>query len=220
MPNRTELRDLVRVQTLVESDDLTDAKVDNLFNQAIRDVSVRFPWPFLAASTTIAVTNATDTYALPSDVDRIEVLLKADYRQPLFEQAASSAFHIDGATPSTGSPSWFFLWGESIVLRPQPDGNETLTLYYYKKPTMMTDDSHTPEWAEQFHYLITDFVMQQLWEREEDFEKGNVYRERYLQGVESMARFYLNRKQDSPLVIGQPGETWARRGPRQPWLEV
>lgn len=220
MPTRTELRDLVRTQTLVEVDDLTDAKVDNLFDQAIRDVSVRFDWPYLAKIDTIAVTNGTDTYALPADCDRVHTILLAGSTAPLEEVAASTGLSAEGLSPSSGTPSWFFIWGENFVLRPVPDADNTLTVYYFRTPTLMTDDAHEPEFADQFHYVLTDFVMQQLWEREEDFEKGNVYKDRYLQGVEQMARFYLNRAKDAPLVIGEPKAMWSRRGPRMPWLEV
>lgn len=218
MPTRTELRDLVRTQTLVEGDDLTDAKVDNLFDQAMRDVSVRFDWPYLAKIDTIAVTSGTDTYALPADADRLQAFLVADSTAPLKEVAAATALSAEGLSPSTGTPSFFFLWGEEVVLRPIPDADTTLSVYYFRTPVLMTDDAHVPEFAAQFHYILTDFVMQQLWEREEDFEKGNVYKDRFLQGIEQMARFYLNRTQDSPLVIGEPHTKLL--GPRMPWLEV
>lgn len=220
MPTRTEIRDLVRTQTLVEVDDLTDSKVDNLINQAIRDVSVRFNWPFLAKTDTIAIVNGTDTYAFPTDADRIQAILLTDSTEPLEEVSAATGLAADGLSPSTGTPSWFFIWGEQFILRPVPDADTTLTVYYFRKPTVLTNDGDSPEFAEQFHYVLTDFVMQQLWEREEDFEKGNVYKDRYTQGVEQMARYYLNRAVDQPIVIGEPKAMWSRKGPRMPWLEV
>ena len=219
MPTRAEIRDLVRSQTLVESDDYTDDKVDNLINQAIRDLSVRFDWPFLAKIDTIAVTDATDTYPLPSDCSRVEAILLDGYSERLREMSPATALSEEGGVQAAGTPDSFFLWGESIVLRPQPSANATVRVYYYRTPTVLTNDSDTPEFAEQFHYVLSDFVMQQLWEREEDFEKGAVYNARYAQGVESMARFYLNRVADHPVTVGQPvGMRW--KGPRQPWLEV
>lgn len=220
MPTRSELRDLVRVSTLVEADDLTDSKVNNLMNQAVRDVSSRFDWPFLATSDTIAVTNATDTYALPTDADRLEAVLIAGSTAPLIEVSPGTAFAQDGAVPSSGTPSWYFLWGGNLVLRPQPDGDSTLTVYYYRKPATLDNDIDEPEWADKFHYLISDFVMSKLWEREEDFQRASVYEARYLQGIEAMARFYLNRVSDAPLIVGEPKSRRYGTGPRMTWLEV
>lgn len=220
MPTRSELRDLVRSQTLVESDDYTDDKVNNLINQALRDVSVRFDWPYLAKIDTIAVTGAQDTYALPSDTSRVEAVLLEGQAQPLNEVAPSVALREDGTTPGSGTPTWYFLWGNNVVLRPVPSASGTLTIYYYRTPTTLTNDGSSPEFAEQFHYIVADFVMQQLWEREEDFEKAAVYAGRYAAGVESMARFYLNRVNDGPMIVGEPNRARRIKGPRMTWMEV
>lgn len=220
MPTRAELRDLVRSQTLVESDDYTDAKVDNLINQAIRDLSVRFAWPYLAAIDTIAVSAAVDTYALPADTSRVEAILLDGSTTRLREMGPSTALFEEAGVPASGTPDSYFVWGDSIVLRPIPTGSENLTVYYYRNPTTLNNDTDSPEFAEPFHYVLADFVMQALWEREEDFEKAAVYANRYAQGVESMARFYLNRVADAPMVIGQRRTGSYTRGPRMPWMEV
>jgi hypothetical protein len=218
MPTRTELRDLIRGQTLVESDDYTDAKVNNLINAAIRDISVRFPWPYLAKTSTMSVTASVESVALPSDCDRIASINLEGGSKPLYEIAPSTAFQ-SGDSAGSGTPTAYFLWGENVMLRPVPDANSTLNIYYYREPVELSSDGATPEFAPQFHLIVADYVMQMLWEREEDFQKAATFNQRYLQGIELMARFYLNRADDAPLVIGQP-QGGRSRGPRMPWLEV
>jgi hypothetical protein len=220
MPTRAELRDVIRGQTLVEPDDYGDAKVNSLINQAIRDISIRFHWPYLATSTTIAVVQDTDSYALPATCDRVASVQLAGVAVPLAEISYSTAFSEDGALPPSGTPEAYFLWGSDLVLRPVPAAAGTITLYYFRQPTELANDNESPEFAKAFHFLVVDWVMQQLWEREEEFEKAAVYAQRYALGVESMARFYLNRAKDAPLAIGLPARTRRRPGPRMPWLEV
>ena len=218
MSTLSELRDLVRSQTLVESDDYTDAKVNRLINQGLGDLSTRFEWPWLATSSTIAVVGGTEAYAIPATADRLAKLMIAGESRPLTEVSAAVAWEMNGDDPSSGSPTWFFLWGESIYLRPVPASAASLKVFYWQFPTFLTSEGAVPQFNPQFHHILGDYAMQMLWEREEDFEKASVYAQRYAAGVETMARFYLNRAKDAPFILGEPGRM--KRGPRMPWLEL
>lgn len=218
MPTRADIRDWVRGQTLVEPDDYDDSKVNNIINQGIRDLAVRFDWPFLAKTATVSLVVGSDTYALPADMLKLGAVTLVGTSTRLAETSPSRVWEDEGDNPSTGTPDRFWLWGNSIVVRPIPDSTGTLKFWYYRSPQLLNNDTDSPEWSPEFHMVLADYAAQMLWEREEDFEKASVHAQRYAAGVESMARFYLNRAGDAPMIVGEPRRR--RRGPRMPWLEV
>jgi hypothetical protein len=193
----------VRAETLVESTMMNDADVNAVIDQAVRDIGTRYPWPFLAKTDTIPFVAAQQAYTLPSDLIKIATILIDGTITRLREVAAHTAWEAEGDTPPSGTPQTYFIWDNTLNVTPVPPASTGgLFVYYYRRPTALTDDTHIPEWAEEFHLLIADFVCQHLWHREEDFSKARVYGERYTEGIERMARYYLQRAEDTPFIMG------------------
>lgn len=205
--NRTQLRSWVRNETLVEVDQFSDAAVNDIFNEGLRTISTMFHWPFLATQTTTAFVASQEAYALPADLGRIAAVYVTGERTRLREVGPHDAWERHGGDFPTGTPSEFFIWGSNIHLLPIPDvSSGSITLRYYRQPTLMTDDSHSPEFAPEFHVIVADFACLHIWHREEDFTKAKVYADRFAEGVERMARFYNQRAEDQPIVVGEPAK--------------
>ena len=223
MPNRSDIRDWVRQHTLVESDDYADSKVDNVINQAIRDLSTQFNWAFLQTSSTITLVDGTAEYALPSDFSHLQVAIRSDCACPMQQIPPQDAVARWASDAESDKPDHFYLWGDNMVVTPTPGGASlpTITLLYYRQPTVLSNDTDEPEFHPQFHLLLAEFAAAKVWEREEDLSRSEYYMERYRRGVERMARYYLNRAEQYPLVIGA-GSSRIPTIPqgRQPWLEV
>lgn len=223
MPTRAEIRDWVRQHTLVEADDYADDKIDNVINQGIRDLSTQFSWPFLEASTTILFEEGQYAYDLPADFAHLSGVLRDDCACLLREMTPREAWVEYGEPPKTGTnPEYFYIWADQLYGLPQKGSGSTpstLTVFYLRRPTLLTSDIQEPEFPPQFHMMLAEYAAAKVWEREEDLEKSNYHMERYYTGVEAMARFYLNRADDTPVVVGEPNRQ-RRRGPRMPWLEV
>lgn len=228
------IRDWIREQTLVETTDWSNAKILDVINQGIREISVRFDWPFLAASNTLTVVAAQQAYTFDTISDyagtgkklfRIEAIVDNDRRVKLNEVAAADAFQMYGGSMPTASDSdRFFTWGSSIYLLPVPDTNDTAryTVYYYRSPAELTNDTDLPEWDSRFHMVVAEYGVQKVWEREEEIGKAKAAANRFNEGVERMAQFYLNRSQDYPTIVGagKAGtrlDRWSDRS-NMPWL--
>lgn len=217
MSDLAAIRDFVREQTLIEIDDWSNAKVLNVINEGIREVASRFRWPFLSASAQISVTAGTQSYALSSiasNVQRIAAIIDNTRRVKLQEVEPQYAWELYGGdAPDSDEALAFYLWGESLYLLPTPSANESnaYTMFYYKTPTELSNDTDVPEWSSQFHMLLADYAIARVWEREEDFQKAQAAQQRFDLRVEQMARHYLNRVEDEPLVYGK-GKYSYRRG--------
>lgn len=214
MSQLSDIRDWVREQTLVETTDWSNAKILNVINQGIRDLSVRFPWPWLATSNTLTVVAAQQAYTYDTisnfagtgkKLFKIEAIIDNDSRVRLEELPAADAFKLYGGDmPDAVDARHFFTWGQSIYLLPTPSANDTnrYTVYYYQSPTELSNDTDSPEWDARFHMVLAEYAIGKVWEREEEIGKSRAADQRYREGVEQMAQFYLNRAQDYPSVMG------------------
>ena len=214
MSQLSDIRDWVREETLVESTDWSNAKVDNTINEGIRQLATRFPWPFLATSSQLSVTDGTQNYSFDTISDfsgtayklfRIEAIVDNDRKYKLRELAASDAFVMYGGDmPEASEAQYFYTWGQSIYLLPVPDTTaaSAYTVYYYRSVDELANDSDSPEWDARFHMVLADYSIARVWEREEEIGKSEAADARFGDGIERMAQFYLNRAQDYPMIMG------------------
>lgn len=206
------IRDWVREQTLVEAVDWGNDKLNNVINEGVRQVSVKFPWPWAATSSQLSVTATTQAYTFAtivagtgSTLFRIEAIVDNDRRTALREINSADAFAMYGGDmPDASEAQYFFIWGDAVYLVPTPDTNETdaYTVYYYRSAAALSNESDSPEWDAAFHMVLADYAIARVWEREEEIGKSEAADARFNQGVEQMAQFYLNRAQDYPTVMG------------------
>lgn len=209
MAQLSAIRDFVREQTLIETDDWSNVKIDNVINEGIQEVASRFRWPFLAGSAQVSVTSGTQSYALSSiasDVQRIAAIIDNDKRVKLQEIEAQYAWELYGGDPTTSDEATaFYIWADTLYLVPVPTATEAdaYTMFYYKSPTLLSNDTDTPQWSSQFHMLLAEYAIARVWEREEDYSKSGVAQARFDARVEQMARHYLNRVEDEPLIYGK-----------------
>ena len=222
MPSLTNLIDVVRSQTLAEADDVSDANLTLFLNQGIRRLSTMFRWPWLEASYDVDVVAATASYALPSDFRRLFVVKDADARITLTRLTLEEALERWGGDPPSGSQAhWYYVWNESIYLLPVPDTTESAayTLYYQKAPTLLSAGSDTPQFLSEFHLILAYYASARVWEHEEDFEKVDALDGRFRSEAEAMARYYLKREEEFPLVYGDGVRPNLRSANNMPFLD-
>lgn len=221
MPTRSDIRSWVREQTLLETDDVESTIIDDWINQGIREIAMRFDWPWLTTTDTITTIDDQQAYNLPTDLARIEVVVDTDSRHRLAEFTPSEMWNRYGGNFPSGTPRRFFVWGSQIHLVPIPSTGETdeLTIYYYGSPTLLTNDGDEPQFDERFHLILAEYAIWQAWKREEEYAKAQEAMERFDQGVERMAAHYLDRVNDFPLVVGAGHTRPYSIRERTPWID-
>lgn len=68
---------------------------------------------------------------------------------------------LSAATTQTGTPTYYYEWETSIFLRPTPNDAQTLKLWFYAKPQLVTV-STVLEVHEEYHMMIVDFILQHM----------------------------------------------------------
>ena len=220
--NRSSIRARIRVLTLMETDDISNDDLNNIINEGVDAVGGRFEWPFLAAMDSFGVTAATQGYAFTSIASNVVGQIAAVVRtgkHRISEISPQDALAQYGDDFGEGSDAThYFVWGTSVYLVPTPDTTEAAAykLYYFRRPTTLDNDVDEPEWERQFHELLVSYGCSKVWEREEDMEKAKYWSDKFDQSVEAMARFYLNRADDHPVIVGESA-SFSTSG-NMPWL--
>ncbi len=201
----------------METDDIDNTKINNIINQGLRDLASRFRWSWLQTTATIAVSSGTRSYALPTDFQYMHSVIRADSKTRLRAVAPVKALGSYGDDFPTGTAGGYYLWGSTLFLTRDPDSNETLNLFYYQAPTVLSNDTDSPGFDSQFHLILADYATSKIWEREEDFVKAKASEQRFDDGVEQMARWYQDRSEDMPMILGEEPTIRATIS-NMPWL--
>lgn len=211
MPDRSDIRDYVREQTLVETDDFADTKIDAIINQGLRVLSTRFDWPWLAETGTLSVVASTTAYTMPTDLSRSLAITHPTKANRLVEVSPWEILGKYGGDLPSGTPTSYFVHGRTMNLDRIPYEDVDYTWLYFKNATVLSNDTDEPEFAAEFHLILADYAVAKVWEREEDFTKADEAMKDYQEGVENMARFYLDVSHDRPIVFGESRDIGMRR---------
>lgn len=216
-----ELRELIRLISVVEAQNVSDAQIDVMINQAIREIAVSRRWKWLEKAANISTIVDGQTIAVPTDFEYAIALVDDDSDTVLEYLSPASFFKLWGNdTGNKGTTA--FVWTvytdtatslPVIWLHPIPSAIDTnrYKLYYYKSITPLTSDSASPQFHSGFHWLIIEWVKWKLFEREEFWDQSEKSRQYFDKMLDQMEQWYSNRTSQHPFLVG---ETIRTRAPR------
>ena len=215
-----EMRAMVRLSTMVDSGEISDAQLLTWLNDGVHDVSMRHNWPWLESATTFPTVSGTEGYArsdLVAGEELQEVLyvtISGDSR-PLHPISYSQSMSRWGDAPTTGTPQYWYIFKEEIVLRPIPNSIVTVKVTYVPPPAEMSDGSDSPVFLATFHGLLVDYLENKVWRQQEDFAKANTSLASYYDRVDQMKRAYGKRTNRGNWSMGAGRDT--RSGRNEPF---
>lgn len=224
--NLTALIAKVRRETLVTSTDVPDASITEELNNAYHVTQAAFSWPWTHGSYTLTTTANTQSYDMHNGglkVRRVLGIVEIDERVRLYEMSPQEAWNrFGGKPPENNRATSYYVWDEKIWLLPKPPAvpafaANTYTVYVEQQPADLSAGGDLPAFTAQFHHILADWAAARIWEREEDFEKAERAMARFREGLEGMARYYLN---PGAEVVTVMGERRSRRGVSDPNMRV
>lgn len=219
MADRADLRTYAREQTLLDSDDVADSILNTYLDRAVQIVATRFKWPFLETSTTFDSVADQHVYDMPDDWTYTESITEDGKNVRLRELSSQVVRQRYGDDPPTGDARSFYVYGEKLYLVEKPTQALTYNHFYRKSPTLFANDDATPEWDSNHHLFLAEYVIQQLWLREEDRQQAGDAQQRFEEGLGDLAQFYLDRASDDPMVWGEwPDRIVGGNQGNMPWL--
>jgi hypothetical protein len=211
-----EIRAMVRLSTMVDSGEISDAELLTFINEGIMDVSMRDNWEWLEAETTFTTVAATQAYTESDTVSGDEwqeviFVTRSGDDEPLHPISMRQAHARWGDDVESGTPQFYYIYKESIYLAPIPDAAETIKVHYVPPPSELTAGSDTPAWLSTYHHVLVDYVESRVWAQQEDYSKSQISLARYFDRIDEMRRAYGKRTNTGPWVVGASRSVYTGR---------
>lgn len=222
MPTLSDLRTVVRHQTLAETDDVSTALLNTYLNQGYYELSLAFDWPWVQETYAISVVDGTQGYAVPADYRVLLAIVDEDKRRTLTQLTPQEALgRFGGDMPEGSDATYYYIWEDTINLIPIPDTTAAsrYTLYYQKAVTALSADADEPLFADEFHLILAYYAIARVWEHEEEFDKARQSDDTFNQKAGQMARYYNKRERRVPLVLGGGSAPLISTHGNMPWLD-
>lgn len=145
--NRATIRAKVQSRVATNTDDpfLTETKINDLINDALREISSDGDWTWLHLTTTLTTSVATSTYSVPNGF--IEAISLTNAQGEVLTPVNGSDLDALNSV-SVGLPLFYAVFNRQIVLAPVPSTVETYTLRYKAAEVLLDDDADEPKLPE------------------------------------------------------------------------
>ena len=186
----------------------SSAEIWDLIYQA--ELEIARETRMLEGLTTTTTTASTQSYSFPTGVlelKRVEydgqALTKIDFRDDDLLTFTNSN------TTSEGTPSYYFVWNDTIYLRPIPDtSSKEIKIYYYKLPAIVTSASQTLEVPNLFHMSIADYVTAELAQKDGNNQVAQLYFDKwYNKHLPAMIKWSRRRRSSDQFAVVKDADT-------------
>lgn len=211
---RTMIRDLLQLDNTTE---LPNSTIDIYLDEGHAEVVTRMDWEFLSVASPVTVNTVagTESYAAAA-VDRVVSVIETTNDRPLQNISRVDYLHLLANDTARNNPTHYNFWDGRIYLWPTPGSVVDVDIYYQAHPTFGSGDTAEPDWEANFHYILVDWALHRLWEREEDFDRSDMYRSRFEAKMVRLEKFYNTHVQMRPAAYG--GGISAGHATNVPWL--
>jgi len=104
--------------------------------------------------------------------------------------------HIDKEPKSFG----YLIWENKLRFNFDLNDSE-LNLFYYRYPTLMSEDTDSPELLEPYRYLLGEFAKYKAKINDRKTEEAKIIYELYLDGIRDLKKRYGNRPKTTKVKV-------------------
>lgn len=186
-----QLSDIVtKVQLRVRDTGYSTTEIINYINDTQNDVFNEYSLPFMQATQTYTLTagvsDITNGSGLPTNyVQAIDLLLTSAGREKVLTYKDFKEIDVlypdsdDQTANPQGVPNFWYYYGETIRVYPEPDTGYDLTLRYYKKPTLLSANSDVPEIPSEFEELLVVGAGYRVLQVKDNYDQAGILQNKY-----------------------------------------
>lgn len=185
------LSDIVtKVQLRVRDTGYSTTEIKNYINDAQNDVFNEYRLPFTQTTQNytldIGTSDITNGVGLPTNyvqaldltltsTGREKVLTYRDIREidALYPDPDDTTIH-----PANVPSDWYF-YAETAKVYPVPDAAYTLTLRYYKKPTVLSADADVPDLPSEFEELLVLGAAYRVLQVKDNYDQAGILQNKF-----------------------------------------
>ena len=106
----------------------------------------------------------------------------------------------NSTTTDSGTPAYYYIWNETLHLRPIPSAVGTLKIFGYAEPQTVTITS-TLEVPTYFHPSIVDFVIKEMVIKDSNFNAYDRYNQRWEMALEKAKKYRARKKRGDGFAV-------------------
>lgn len=130
-------------------------------------------------SYTTSTVASQQEYAYPTSAIAIKrVSYDGKKLKPITMREDDSITGLNQSTTATATPQYYFIWNQTISLRPIPSSVGTLKIYTYNEPSAITITS-TLEIPTQFHMDLVDYIVGEMAAKDLNFTAAQYYQAKW-----------------------------------------
>jgi len=198
------LRDIVRLQTDLDAEDLPNTVLDGYLREGFdRTFAAELRWPFFEHSWTLTLAALATTIALPTSPEvAFFMRVRSDTDEMLVQLAQTFAEDNFTGDGTTDDPSFYSVWGSTVYLWPVPSGTaRSYTARGYRKPTWSATPTVEVDGDDRLHQAIAHYAVALAYAQLEDAELEAVYMNRWGALVDVIRRNVMQPNFHQPLVL-------------------
>lgn len=206
----SDIRTKVRQRIRDTSYDSTE--INNYLNDCQNDVFNEYRLPFMEATQdytlTVGVADITNGGSLPSNfVLPIDLILTSEAREKVL--TPRDVRQMDYLYPdfeansgiAPGQPTDWYKYAQTIKVFPEPDIAYTLTLRYYKKPTILSADADVPSIPSEFEELLVAGAAYRILQVKDNYDQAGIHENKYRELLDKLVAKYTRNQTGIPNVI-------------------
>lgn len=206
-----QLTDIVtKVQQRIRDTGYSSSEIANYINDTQNDVFNEYRLPFMQATQgyTLAegVSDITNGADLPTNyVQAIDLTLTSTGMEGVLPYRDFT--WIDDQYPDpddttrnpAGIPRYWYKYGDTIKVYPVPLSDYTVTLRYYKKPTLLDSDADVPEIPSEFEELLVSGAAYRVLQVKDNYDQAAIHENKYNELLQKLVVKYSVPQVGSPL---------------------
>lgn len=159
-------------------------RVKNWLNEAQHASIRRVPTRDNMASLTYTFTALTFQYIPPQDCIRVDSIIRFDDRTPLHPVSPE---WVDTLTPTTGTPTLYYMDNFGIIVYPTPDRDTKVLFRYVRDATDMAADGDLPIIPAAHQDILISYAVARAFRAEDDQERAAAFMGDYERGLVELA---------------------------------
>lgn len=203
---------VAKVQRRVRDTGYSSTEIKDYLNDTQNDVFNEYRLPFMQAvqayTLTAGVSDITNGSGLPANyVQALDLNLTSQGREKVLTFMDTVA--IDDTYPdpddTTVNPlnvpnNWYF-YAETIRVYPSPDSAYTVSLRYYKKPTLLSSDADIPELPSEFEELLVVGAAYRVLQVKDNYDQAGILQNKYDEILQKLVAKYSQAQTGSPQLM-------------------
>lgn len=206
-----QLSDIVtKVQQRVRDTGYSTTEIKNYINDTQNDVFNEYRLPFMQATQnyTLASNTAdmTNGVGLPSNfVQAFSITLTSTGKESNLLYMPTEQVDVMNPDPTDTTaypasiPTKWYEYAETINLFPVPNEAYTVTMRYWKKPTLLSADADVPELPSEFEELLVVGASYRVMQVKDNYDQASILQNKYDEILQKLVVKYSVKQTGQPV---------------------